>query len=1849
MKNIRWIVLLFVAAMVVCCMPGVAAEEAQGNESVSCAEVPEDETDLSGISTPADEQTLASLPCGDDTAIPPEGEISALAVTPSEITQDAFVDGVCTITAPGTYTLQEDVAGTILVAVDGSVVLSGNGHTLRPDSDNAAGQKYGVQVTDGTGIATVENFGNITGFQGAGIRSEAFRTSTIRNNIVSRCGNEPITSLKSTDCQGIYAASQKVVVTSNTVTDCGNPPVSTTPGPGSYGILAMGYDGSVSDNTVTGCAQIAESCDGRTGSYGIYAKTGLVVSDNTVTDCGKVTTSGAEEVSGTGIFAQGGVISGNTVADCGKTVGAGGENIGNGIFGMAGTTIETNIVTDSGFSNGESDLSFGFGIRSEDGSIRDNVVTGCGRESPMGYGIQSVAGAEVTGNRVSDSGVDCVKGGCGIFLSAGFSDLVLTDNQVSGCGISAAEGYGIIAMNSGSRTGSRSVIRNNTVTDTSATAGLKLNSVSALTMTENHISGDGPALALVGGQIGSSRIYDNAFNTSSYFHPDILTAALEKYAWNAETPVFKKNIVGGEWTAGNWWGSTDGASGYSDTHSSVKGHHKEAFEVVAGSGVYDTMPLCGISESGGGELKVAGGCGYEYDRSTMTYTITAPGEYWFTGFANVKPVIIASDDVTLDGGYFSILVNARTPGKTGIFAEGRSNIVVKNCQVKFGDVGINVTGTDVVITGNTVSGSARYGIYTGNATVTDNSVIVKAVGIHGSGIVSRNTVDAPIGIEITRDAEAVSVESNTVTSTTTGISVPSEWTGTATLPGNVVKSDATALEIHGGSGSVYNNLFSAETYVAGTAAASYTWNITPTDMAGRNIVLGKYVAGNYWTNATGNGWSDSIASETGYSEAPFEVTAGVYDNAPLCKKGMPPVTGVELTEAGGPGYTYASEKYTITSPGYYYFGTMPHLVSIESDDVVLDGREVLFTVANTKNVISTSGKKENVTVKNCYIDGGSIGIKVEGTDGTNVSVIDNTLRNTKSYGIYVKKGVVEGNVLTNCAYGGIGYHSIVVYDYARVTDNIVRGATKNGIYYSNTLSDGGGGAEITGNRVLDGRGDGISVTGKDGNTTVTANTIVNARHAGISVTPGRNNPDIEGASVRLLDNTVTDCEVGIDSTVKTLELTRGNVVTNCGTGISSDGEIAENTVRECGVGIAVPDGASSSAQITGNRVVSATGCAVSVVGGSGSVYDNVFFTETYVSGAAASAYAWNITPEEGENIVGGGVRAGNWWGSPDGASGYSETHHAVNGYLGVDPANRYEPAKGVCDYYPLVRTTDLVIDPALCVADGDVAIGMPVVFSANFTGTGLDGCGAWTWTFTGAAGTETRSFPSATTETEYTFMRSGPANATLTVADMDGQTIGTARWQGTVASLPLKIGIKEIDGGATFIVNTSATFRADVPDLEEPENATYLWEFVGDNVGTLSSDAAAETTVAFARPGICTLRLTVTPGGADAGTYGAAHVACTVVVTATPAVSTPPEPEDPVRPAMAPDARTIVPEICVDQQDVDGDAGFNVTVVTPASGKIPTFTAGMGRSEDAFLSLEITPRNLKDAKHLQYSAVMTVCVPESTVPEDEKYNVRVYHYNTVAGAWEALPTVWTKTEAGYHHYEVKTPGFSVFTVVRAVLAVEPPLPPEPTPSSSTVSSTSGGMSDLLAAVCDDDGVARFDGIVQEVSLGSGAAGALVVVDEDAGVRPAQAFYRAFTITVKRAPVENGIDVTFRVPTSACTAAGYTKDNVTLAFLAGGNWTVQSTRSLSEDGGMTSYAAHIPAAGTCAIVYGKGVTTDSGSAAVTNTTVAPPEVPTTGAPIAPTASATTPAQSPGFGVLAALAGAGAAIVLAGRRN
>jgi hypothetical protein len=88
---------------------------------------------------------------------------------------------------------------------------------------------------------------------------------------------------------------------------------------------------------------------------------------------------------------------------------------------------------------------------------------------------------------------------------------------------------------------------------------------------------------------------------------------------------------------------------------------------------------------------------------------------------------------------------------------------------------------------------------------------------------------------------------------------------------------------------IYNNKFvvdSGNAYISDLSGFALDLNRTPA--SGSGLTGGPYVAGNYWTTSTGNGYSDMLAgNEKGYSAIPFNIPVtgnGTFiDNYPLTK------------------------------------------------------------------------------------------------------------------------------------------------------------------------------------------------------------------------------------------------------------------------------------------------------------------------------------------------------------------------------------------------------------------------------------------------------------------------------------------------------------------------------------------------------------------------------------------------------------------------------------------------------------------------------------------------------------------------------------------------------------------------------------------------------------------------------------------------------------------------------------------------------------------------------------------------------------------------------------------------------
>ncbi|WP_410509735.1 NosD domain-containing protein [Methanosarcina hadiensis] len=87
---------------------------------------------------------------------------------------------------------------------------------------------------------------------------------------------------------------------------------------------------------------------------------------------------------------------------------------------------------------------------------------------------------------------------------------------------------------------------------------------------------------------------------------------------------------------------------------------------------------------------------------------------------------------------------------------------------------------------------------------------------------------------------------------------------------------------------IYNNYLNNINNTLLNSEASNTWNTSKT--AGRSIVSGPYLGGNYWANPNGTGFSQNCtdADRDGIADSAYEIKNGTYDNLPLTI--IPPTT-----------------------------------------------------------------------------------------------------------------------------------------------------------------------------------------------------------------------------------------------------------------------------------------------------------------------------------------------------------------------------------------------------------------------------------------------------------------------------------------------------------------------------------------------------------------------------------------------------------------------------------------------------------------------------------------------------------------------------------------------------------------------------------------------------------------------------------------------------------------------------------------------------------------------------------------------------------------------------------------------
>lgn len=231
----------------------------------------------------------------------------------------------------------------------------------------------------------------------------------------------------------------------------------------------------------------------------------------------------------------------------------------------------------------------------------------------------------------------------------------------------------------------------------------------------------------------------------------------------------------------------------------------------------------------------------------------------------------------------------------GIVSGGNHALIVNNIVAGNNLGGINAGGTYWV--NHTEPGSIGKGYY--------SSIINNLVLLNGKwGIYSHNPHariknnlildNDEYGIRLHRGSTNTTVSNNWIINQSYGLRIMTNRYTDVTINRNFVAENplsgiyleySPAYGEMGGKGAIFDNYLANPTNVAGSGSPGrFTWTHPSGPVPEPNIINGPYLAGNYWSNSDGTGWSDlQKPSLTGYSDTPYEVVtgSGAYDTAPL--------------------------------------------------------------------------------------------------------------------------------------------------------------------------------------------------------------------------------------------------------------------------------------------------------------------------------------------------------------------------------------------------------------------------------------------------------------------------------------------------------------------------------------------------------------------------------------------------------------------------------------------------------------------------------------------------------------------------------------------------------------------------------------------------------------------------------------------------------------------------------------------------------------------------------------------------------------------------------------------------------
>ena len=264
-----------------------------------------------------------------------------------------------------------------------------------------------------------------------------------------------------------------------------------------------------------------------------------------------------------------------------------------------------------------------------------------------------------------------------------------------------------------------------------------------------------------------------------------------------------------------------------------------------------------------------------YSGSNSLTNITANSNTYYGLYLYYSDLTKIQDSTFKDNAYWDVWFDTSADWKQefiNIKGTDDKPIVYYNSSVTIENWYNNVSE---IILGNADNSTLKN--ITMDRTGTENNGIL-LVDVDNSSLTDLNLIDLEYGIHLRQYSDSNSLTNITANSNTYGLYLDSY------SDSNTIKNSRFQDNVNYGiylymagnpANSIYNNLFNntANFYFDGTIYANY-WNTTR--QAGTRIYSpGTEIGGNYWTNSTGNGYSDTCtdADKDGFCDNYYELTA----------------------------------------------------------------------------------------------------------------------------------------------------------------------------------------------------------------------------------------------------------------------------------------------------------------------------------------------------------------------------------------------------------------------------------------------------------------------------------------------------------------------------------------------------------------------------------------------------------------------------------------------------------------------------------------------------------------------------------------------------------------------------------------------------------------------------------------------------------------------------------------------------------------------------------------------------------------------------------------------------------------